>query len=329
VGYSCFCLAARIKKNLFCLKVLFLMSESFSIIKNAIDANAFISTTTSAGYVNPAYWNRQLLVFLEENLNVTQFAKVYDDILGQDGSSLNVTIDVTPTAAAAVAETTLVPISAQAHLQVIFTPTEYAKAYQLSDKQARRSWVDQMTNMTKKLGYALALGREQTAVTLLQGGAGNAVTVNNVVSSAIASSDVLNYNTIVNAAQKLMEDKLYPRALIVGDQGWAQLAKDPQFVNADKAGDNITFRQGRIGRIFGLDVYWTTLITTGSNKQKAILVGTDQMGEPCFGIARKHLPTIRTERNERGRFTDIVGVEEWDMKILRANGFCTLEHYAV
>lgn len=305
------------------------MDQTYMIVKNAIGSNGFVSTDTSAGYVNPSYWNRQVLTFLEEKLVVASFAKVYNDILGQDGASFTVTIDSTPTAAAAVSETDDVTVATQAHTQVIFTPSEYAKAYQLSDKEARRSFVDQMSNMTKKIGYALALNRDDAAVTLLQASAGNSVTANGVVSSNITTSDTLDYIDVVSACQKVMEDKLYPRALIVGDQGFAQLAKDTQFSYANNSGSTETLREGRIGRIFGLDVFWTTQITTGSNKQKAIVVGVDAMGEACLGLGVKSLPAIRTEYHALGRYTNIVGCEEWAMKLLRANGFCTIEHYAV
>lgn len=304
------------------------MEQFYTVISNAIGASGFVSTDTSAAYVNPSYWNRQVLAFLEEKLLVADKAKVYDDILGQDGASFSVTIDSTPTAAAAVAETADVTVAVQAHTQVIFTPSEYAKAFQLSDKEARRSFVDQMANMTKKIGYSLALARDDAAVSLLQASAGNTVVANNVVASNLASSDTLDYADIVNGAEKLMEDQLVPRYLVVGSKGFAQLAKDTQFSYANQAGGPGTLKEGIIGRIFGLDVVWTTQIGVSSSTAKAIIIGVDQLGEPCFGIGRKALPAIRTERHELGRYTDIVGVEEWDIKLLRANGFCTIQHWA-
>ena len=79
--------------------------NTYEIIQNAIGASGFTTDDTAAGYVNPSYWNRQVLAFLEERLVVADKAKVYNDLLGQDGASLAVTVDVAPTAAAAVAET--------------------------------------------------------------------------------------------------------------------------------------------------------------------------------------------------------------------------------
>lgn len=308
-------------------------NETYKIVQNAIGASGFTTDDTAAGYVNPSYWNRQVLAFLEEKLVVADKAKVYDDLLGQDGASLAVTIDATPTAAAAVAETDDVTIAVQSHTQVVFTPSEYAKAFQLHDKEARRSFIPQMQNMAKKIGYALALGRDDAAVALVTGtDAGNHVVANGLATSTVASdiatSDTLDFIDIVSACKEIMDDKLVPRYLFVGTAGFAALAKSSTFVQVDAAGSNETLREGLVGRVFGLDVFWTTQITPSSSVETGAVVGVDQLGEPCFGICRKALPEIRTERHELGRYTDIVGVEEWDMKFLRANGACRLRYHS-
>lgn len=296
---------------------------------NAIGSNGFTTDDTTAGYVNPTYWNRQLLDFLQRNLVIADKARVYDDILGQDGSSFKVTIDAAPTAAAAVAESVDVTVSAfETMSQVTFTPSEYAKAYQLSDKEARRSFIDAMGNMTRKIGYAMALARDTAAVTLLTASAGNAVLVNGkAATSLLASSDTLDYNTIVNACTAIRQDLLVPKFLFVSPGGFGQLAKSQQFSFVEHAGTDETLRTGRIGRIYGLTVFETTQIAPTSNVSKALILAVDQMGDPVFGIGRKALPTIRTQRWELGRYTDIVGVEEWDMQMLRVDGVCTAAHY--
>lgn len=300
---------------------------SLELIKNAIGANGFVSTDTAAGYINPTYWNRQVLGFVEQNLVVTQFAKVYDDILGQDGASFNVTIGVTPSAASAVAESDDVSVSTYSKTQVTFTPTEYAYATQLSDKEARRAFFDVAQDMAFEIGYALALARDDAAITLISGNAGNSTSVNAATVGSLASSDTLDYDTIVNAATLVRADNLVPKALVVSPAGIGQLAKAQQFSYVDNAGTSETLRNGLIGKIYGLKVYETTQIAPTSNESIGLVIGTDKMGVPCFGIGRKALPQIRTERHELGRYTDIVGVEEWDMQILRANGFCNVYYY--
>lgn len=301
---------------------------SYTLIQNAIGSNGFTTDDTAAGYVNPEFWNRNVMRFLEEKLVVLPLGRVYDDLLGGPGDTLNITVDDTPSAAAAVAETDDVSITAQSHSQVVFTPTEYAAAYQLHDKEARRAFFSEMENMSMKIGYSLALAADDDAISTCTSGAGNAVVANGVAASSIASSDTLDYSDVVNAARELMLDKFVPRALVVGPHGFSQLAKDSQFSYANQAGSSETLREGRIGRIFGLDVYWTTQIAAASSVETALVLGESPVGDQSFGVARKLLPEIRTERHELGRYTDIVGVAEWDVQVLRANGICTLKHYA-
>lgn len=304
------------------------MMKEYTIIQNAIGTNGFTTDDTSAGYVNPELWNRNVLRFLEEKLVVAPLGRQYDDLLGAPGDTLNITVDNTPAAASTVAETDDVTITAQSHSQVVFTPTEYAAAYQLHDKEARRAFLSEMDNMSMKIGYSLALAMDDDCITTCVSGASNAVTANGVVASAIASTDTLDYSDVVNAATELMLDKMNPRAIVVGPHGFSQLAKDNQFSYANQAGSTETLREGRIGRIFGLDVYWTTQIAAASSVETALVFGESPVGDQSFGIARKLLPEIRTERHELGRYTDIVGVAEWDVQVLRGVGICTLKHWA-
>lgn len=296
-------------------------------ILNAIDANAFSTDDTSAGYVNPTYWNRELLNHVESNMVVASLAKVYDDILGQDGKSFNVTVDNEPTAASAVDESAATSIKAQSHSQVTFTPSEYSDAYQITDKQARRGFFSEMQNMSQKIGYSLARVRESTAISTCQTGAGNAVVANGVASSDVASSDTMDFDDIVDARAQVRKSKLLPRYLIVSVGQAAQLMKDPQFYRADQSGDQSVFRQAIIGSIAGMQVIESDELVPTDSKSKALVLGLDAQGRAAFGIGRKALPEIRTEYHALDRKTDIVGTEEWDMQVLRADGICTLETY--
>ena len=168
-----------------------------SIVMQALDSNAFKSTDTAAGYVNPSYWDRQVLAAAQSNLVTTQLAKVYNNLEG-DGSVLYVTVATEPAAAAALTESTAASVVALNYTQVTFTPTEYGTARQVTDKESRRAFFDLMTDITSQLGYALARKREDFATDLLAASAGNAVVANGVASSTIASSDTLDWNDIVN-----------------------------------------------------------------------------------------------------------------------------------
>jgi len=301
--------------------------EFKEFVLNAIDSDGFQSTATAAGYINPEIWNRQVLRFVEDTIIVASYAKVYNDILGAPGDTLNVTINSAPLSASAVDESADVLISPYAVTQVVFTPTEYAFAYAISDKQARRAFYDVANDMSAKIGYALALKRDTAAIALLQGGPGNTVTANGVVSSAIASSDTLDWDDIVNAMTEIRKDKLVPKTLIVSPGQLGGLMKQQAFRDASQYGGRETILGGTLKVVGGLEVVWSTLITPGSSKSKALLLGVDLSNEPAFGICFKKMPDVRSQRFELGRYTNFVGVEEWDMKILRANGICTIETY--
>lgn len=301
--------------------------DRLELIKNAIDSNGFQSTATAAGYINPEIWNRQLLRHVEDTIVVSRFAKVYDDILGAPGDTLNVEVDAAPAAAAAVDESADVSIAAYSVTQVVFSPTEYAFAYALSDKQARRAFYDVASSMTAKIGYALALERDTLALSTLTNGAGNAINANGVITSNIASTDTLDWDDIVNAKKEIMLDKLVPRVLIVSVTQLADLQKNAAFRDASQFGGRETILGGELKVVGGLTVVWSTLVTNGSNKEKAIMLGYDLSGEAPFGVCRKALPTVRSQRFELGRYTNFVGAEEYQFKVLRANGICTIQTY--
>jgi N4-gp56 family major capsid protein len=305
--------------------------DNKQLIMNAIDANGFSGTgqnTTVAGYINPTVWSTQLLQFLEQNLVLTRFAKVYNDLLGQAGSTLKITINSTPAVAAAVAESDDVTVAVYATTQVTFTPSEYAFAYELSDKEARRAFYDVATDMARKIGYALALKRDTVARTALYASPGNTVMVaGKSATTDLASSDTLDFATVVNAATKIRTGYMIPRYFVVSPGQLGQLSKLSQFSYANQAGTTQTLYGGMLGTLYGMEVYWTTQVTPSSSVSKAIMLGVDQFGEPAFGIAMKANPTIRTQRFELGRHTNIVGVEEYDVQVLRAAGVCIVDSY--
>jgi hypothetical protein len=183
-----------------------------------------------------------------------------------------------------------------------------------------------MQDMVAELGYMLALKKDNVAVALLQASAGNSVIVNGVASGSIASSDVMNHEAVVNAKVELHKDKFVPYAIVMNYSQLGDLEKTDA-ARQSGLGDQI-LENGFIGRYAGMKAYVTTQIAIGSNKSKAIVLGTDPRGIAPFGIAQKVNPYLEKEYHALDRYTDIVAVEEYDIKVLRANGICTIESYA-
>ena len=298
------------------------------LVMNAIDSSGFRPSDTAAGYINPTIWNKQVYEFLTEAMVIGKLGDINTELVGTAGTQLNLTVRSTPTAAAATAHSADSAVSAYAVTQVTSTPSEFTKGYQLSDAEAIRAFYDVQTDMAKYIGYAMALGLESDVITTITSGAGNAVVANNVIYSNLASSDTLDQDDVINAVTEIRKDKLFPKYMILSPAQIGQLSKTTLFVQTLPQGGNVdSILGGKIGTMYGMDVYWSTLIAASSNKTKGFVLGVDMMGKAPFTIVHKKMPTIATQYFARGRYTDIVGSAEWDVVTVRADGICTLSSY--
>ena len=305
------------------------MLNKYELVEKAIDSSGFQTTAASADYINPEIWNRMLLEHTESQLVIAKLGRQYNDLLNRPGDVLDVAVDAEPTEASALTESSDVTIDTLSFTQVQFTPTEYGAAYQLSDKEARRSFFDLMQNIVKKLGYRMALKKEKLVISTLAAGAGNSYMANGkTATSDIGSSDTIDELDIVQTRALIKADKYVPTTLIIGVEQEADLLSSAAFQDASKYGSRDAILGGFIGRAFGLDIYWSDLITAASNVETALMLGVSKSGEESFGICQKKLPGVETERHALGRYTDFVGVEEYDIQILHANAIATLKSYA-
>jgi N4-gp56 family major capsid protein len=301
------------------------MSEE--IIQRAIDSNGFMTSAASADYINPEFWNKEVLRFQENLLVITKLGKVYNDLQANPGDTLNITVDAEPSVASDLTESTDVAIDALTFSQVQFTPTERGKAYQLHDKEKRRTFVDLMSNVVMKLGYALAKRKEALVISTITDGAGNSVVANGVTASNITTSDTIDEQDILKARAEIKKDKYTPTDLIISVGQEFSLLGNSLFNNADKYGGREAVLGGKIGMAFGVNVWWSDMITPTAYRSKALMLGQSLGGEPAFGIAQLSSPSIERQRQARGRYEDYVAVEDYDVAVLHANAICTIETY--
>lgn len=299
-------------------------------IKRALDtSNAFITSDTYAQAVNPAEYDFQLREYVAANTVVAALGEEYD--FTKPGSTWTVTIDGAPSAAAAVAETANVSISAITNSQVTFTPSEKAKAFQTTRAEMARGFFDIMANMTRKIGYSLALIRDTTAYLTCYAGAGNSVLVNGAAATTdLTTTDTLNYAAIINARKEIRTDYFRTDGgyLVVSPQQEADLLSLGTVNKANEFGSNEALRNAYIGRLFGFDIMVSDAVQTTSNVDYALALGRHPSGERGFGFAIKRPAMIETEYHALGRYWDFVGHEEWDVQVLHANAICTVASYA-
>jgi len=298
-------------------------------IKRALDVtNAFLTSDSNADDVNPNIWQFRLRYYEEKNLIFTPLAEQID--FRSPGQDYTVTIDEAPSIAAALVETTNISIQAITNRQVTFEPTEYGVAMQTTRKESVRAFFNVIDNMTKKLGYSLALKKDALAVAAVQDGAGNSVLVNDASATTdLASTDTLDYASITKAI-KLNEEDLYVnnKFLLINYAQKQQLLNLGTIHKSNEFGTRDAIQKGLVGELFGLLVFVSHSIPTSANVAKAVVLAETGTGEQAFGYAIKRDPIIEREYHALGRYWDIVAHEEYNFQVLHPNGICTIATYA-
>lgn len=298
-------------------------SETKEVVAQAIGSSGYTTDDAAAKRASPEIWDDQLRRFVQTDFDIQSRAEVERGLLGEAGDTLNVTVDKVPSAASSVAETDDVSIQELDNRQVTYEPTEYATAFQVHDKTMRRNFFDVMANASQKIGYALRLIRERTAISTVESGADTTYGVGTGVGAAdsdISSSDTLTYDALVDARRELKKENFGADRVYVTPKQFSDLAKLDAFQRVDQSGSDETLRGGDIGRIFGMTVYEHNELTVDGSSPEvhhALILGSTDFGDGAFGFCPKKEAGVRTEREELGRYTNIVGVEEWDMEMLR------------
>jgi len=211
------------------------------------------------------------------------------------------------------------------YTQVQFTPTEYGVPVALTRKERIRSINDIMMEKTQDMGYALAKLKDTIAITTLRAGAGNSKIVNDADASAVASSDTLSTDTIADALTLNRVDDYSGKYLIIHPLCENSLIKLSDFIDASVYGGREAILNGEIGKYLGMKVLVTTQIpvnATTSTARDNLLID-----ENVFGIANKMGVTFNSDYKVLEREFILAAVEEYDVKVLRANGICTITAY--
>lgn len=300
--------------------------DSVEIISRAYDANAFISTATAAGYINPEYWDRSVIDHVRTKTVMLPLGNDVTSHFPGDGDAFNITIYAEPATASTVAESANLSVAAFAPTTATLTPSEIGLAMQVTDKELRRAFIPLMQKFATDLGYGIAKAIDAQVVATVIAGAGNAVVANGVVSSAVASSDTIDHADILNAMEANAVDLCDEHyALIVRPEQHKDISQDSTFLSVDKFGSDATNVRGFVGKVLGIPVYQTTQITVSSNKAKAILLSSRDAFSYMFKTPANGV--VKMDYDVLGRYHTIGATVDFDDVVTRANGICTIESY--
>lgn len=300
------------------------MSEELMVSKS-LDSNTYtLAGGSGASYINPILWVKQIEQFAKANLVLAPLGKVYNDLVGKPGGTLNIQFN-SEISAAALTETTAITPSSFSYTQVQFTPSEVGIAVALTRKEDIRSIQDIMMEKTADMGYALAKFKDAKIASTLVSGTGNSVVVNSVAVSAVTTSDTINTSTIADALKELRIDEYNGKYLVIHPKQENALIKLSQFIDASVYGGRETVLNGEIGKYLGIKVLVTTQIprnSTTSTAYDCLLLDQD-----AFGIAYKMPTVFNADYKVLERQYVLAAVEEYDVKVLRANKICTITAY--
>lgn len=296
-----------------------------------LESTGFISSDSTAALVNPTIWDRQLREFEMASLVVTPLAEQFD--LTGPGADMRVTIDGAPAAAALLTETTDVTVSSIAVRQVTFTPKEYGAAYQVTKKEAVRSFFPVMERMTRKLSYSLSLNKDAVAIAAVQAASASAnnfiYTNAKTAATAYATTDTLTLAQITQGISVLESAYYQAKSLVITPSQKKQLLDNTNLSKANEFGTRAAIANGLIGELFGLTLYVSSNPAMKSSScGKALLLGASGTGEACFAYATKRTPAMETEYHPRGRYWDIVATEEYDFQVLHPSAIVQIWTYS-
>jgi len=285
------------------------------MVAKALETNAFQSTATSAGYINPTLWVRQIQDFARARLVMEPLGKVNTDLMGQAGTSLNVQFGAAITAAALTESTAMTP-SAITYTQVSHTPTEYGVAVSLTRKERIRAINDIMMEKTADMGYALALLKDTNILTLLDSTTITSFVPNDVDVSAVVSSDTLNAGTIADGISHIRGGNWDAKYLVIHPKVENALLKLSQFIDASVYGGREVVMNGEIGKYLGVRVLVSTQVQTNATTSTAYNCYVLDQGS--FGVAYKMPITFNSEYKTLEREFILAAVEEYDVQLYYA-----------
>lgn len=295
------------------------------LLKRAFDANAWVYDGNSYGQaVAPAKYDEMVRDYQNKTLVVAPLGEQVD--FTRPGSSWTVTIDAAPTAAALTAETDAAAVSAITNRQVTFTPIEYTKKYEASYTEMEDGFLKFMENASKKIGYALAVKKDDVCLAAIQAGATHAVFAGtgNAAATDLAAGDVMSRNALLRGLQKIRTSLYRPDAAIISPIQEAQLLDEGTIYKANEFGTRAAISQGLIGNIYGLDLYVSDSITSASNVQEAVVMGKTGTGEKAFGIATARRATVESDKDISFRKVEVVGSERYDAKVYHPDAICVV-----
>lgn len=290
----------------------------------ATSANAFLSTATSAAYLNPTVWSEAIEQVARENYIMAPLGVQDNRAVGTAMKQINIAKNQAFTAAA-LTEGTATPVTTIAFDQVTVTFGEYGLAKQVSTLDLSYGISGVFTDITMNMGEALAAIKDQTIVTTAVSGASSTIYADGVTSGAITSANVFDTDLIADGLSTMRVNKRKANAIVIHPNCENSLMKNSQFVDASVYGGREAVYNGEIGKYLGVKVISTTHITSGTENSVTVYRNL-LLGDRPYVVAQKIPPQVRwAEDSVLDRAITFEAHEAWGVSVLNSESIIVLK----
>lgn len=209
---------------------------------------------TAASVFRPNVWSSEVLMFVKSNLVLLPLIKHYDADVASYGQTLEIP-NVSAITANLKSQNTVVTLNYNTETKTTITLNKhYESSFIVEDLVKAQSKYDLRSDYTQAAAYAIAEKVDTSIAT-------DMTTAWKAASQAYgAYGTALNDNLILTVNRYLSENKAprSDRSIVVHPKGEAELLAIDKYVRYDAlgvGGDQNSIMNGKIGRIYGADVY--------------------------------------------------------------------------
>ena len=231
---------------------------------------ANMTVTTAAKFI-PKLWSDEVIATYKANLVAANLVRNLNHI-GKKGDTIHIPTPGRNAASAKVKDTAVTLVTDTAVHTDIVIDKHFEWSTQIEDIAELQALNSMRRFYTDDAGYALAKQVDSALVTDLDGAA--ALTGGNAVIASVTDWDA----SILIALENLNDNDvpLNDRSLIVTPSCMTALMAEERFTEQAFIGSGNAIKTGKIGQIYGVDVYMSTQVGTG-NTEKAFLFQKDAL----------------------------------------------------
>jgi hypothetical protein len=231
---------------------------------------ANMTVTTAAKFI-PKLWSDEVIATYKANLVAANLVRNLNHV-GKKGDTIHIPTPGRNAASAKVKDTAVTLVTDTAVHTDIVINKHFEWSTQIEDIAELQALNSMRRFYTDDAGYALAKNIDAALVTDLDGA--SALTGGNAVITTVTDWDA----SILIAIENLNDNDvpLNDRSLMVTPSCMTALMAEERFTEQAFIGSGNAIKTGKIGMIYGVDVYMSTQVGTG-NTEKAFLFQKDAL----------------------------------------------------